>query len=115
MHYGLYYCSKCDFATHLDCAMENKENINLQKFKDEDEVSELNESVDSTTYNVKKFIMREDGTEIATEIEHFSHGHDLKLIDDVLNNQKCDGCVRAILPPFYRCVKCSFFLHKSCA
>ncbi|KAK7853884.1 hypothetical protein CFP56_034184 [Quercus suber] len=113
-HYGLYYCSRCDFATHLDCAMQNKENINLQEFKDEDEVSELNESVDSTTYKVK-FNMREDGTKIATEIKHFSHEHDLKLIDEVLNNQKCDGCVRAIFPPFYSCVKCSFFLHESCA
>ena len=44
--YGLYYCSRCDFAAHLDCAMGNKEDINLQEFKDEDEVSELNESID---------------------------------------------------------------------
>ena len=75
--------------------MESKENINLQKFRDEDEVSELNELVDPTTYKVKKFNMREDGTEIATRIKHFSHEHDLKLIDEVLNNQKCDGCIRA--------------------
>ena len=39
--------------------------------------------------------MREDGTKIATEIKHFSHEHDLKLTDEVLNNQKCDGCIRA--------------------
>ena len=39
--------------------------------------------------------MREDGTKIAIEIKHFSHEHDLKLIDEVLNNQKCDGCIRA--------------------
>ena len=39
--------------------------------------------------------MREDGTKIATEIKHFSHEHDLKLIDEVLNNQKCDGCITA--------------------
>ncbi|XP_030935787.1 uncharacterized protein LOC115960922 [Quercus lobata] len=114
-HYGLYYCSKCDFVAHLDCAMENKENINLQEFTNEDEVSELNESVDSTTYKVKKFNMREDGTKIATKIKHFNHEHDLKLTNEILNNQKCDGCVRAILPPFYSCVKCNFFLHESCA
>ena len=59
--------------------------------------------------------MREDGTKIATKIKHFSREHDLKLIDEVLNNQKCDGCVRAILPPFYSCIKCSFFLHESYA
>ena len=59
--------------------------------------------------------MREDGTKIATKIKHFSREHDLKLTDEVLSNQKCDGCVRAILPPFYSCIKCSFFLHESYA
>ena len=39
--------------------------------------------------------MREDGTKIATKIKHFSHEHDLKLIDEVLNHQKCNGCIRA--------------------
>ena len=93
--------------------MENKENINLQEFKDEDEASELNELVDST-YKVKKYNMREGGIQIATEIKHFSHEHDLTLTEQLLKTQKCDGCVRAIVPPFYSCVKCSFFLHESC-
>jgi hypothetical protein len=48
------------------------------------------------------------------EIEHFTHEHDLKLTDEIQNNEKCDGCALAILPPFYSCGKCSFFLHKSC-
>ena len=114
--YGLYYCSKCDFVAHLDCSIfkENREDIDLQKFEDEDEVPELDESVDLVTYKVNKFNMGEDETQIAIEIKHFSHEHDLILTDEVLNNQKCDGCVRDILPPFYSCVKCSFFLHKSC-
>ena len=103
--YGLYYCSKCDFVAHLDCAMRNKEDINLQEFKDVDEVLELNESVDSTTYEVKKSNMK-DETQIVEEIKHISHKHDLKLTNEVPNNQICDGCVRAILPPFYSCVKC---------
>ncbi|XP_030958351.1 uncharacterized protein LOC115980215, partial [Quercus lobata] len=116
--YGLYYCSICDFVAHLNCALlsENKEDINLLEFKVEDEVPQLNESIDSVTYKVNKFNTREDGTQIAAEIEHFSHEHVLKLTDDeVLNNQKCYACVRAILPPFYSCVNCSFFLHESCA
>ncbi|XP_065619601.1 uncharacterized protein LOC136063328 [Quercus suber] len=50
-----------------------------------------------------------------TEIAHFSHKHDLNLTDKVQNSQKCNGCSRAIVPPFYSCAKCSFFLHKSCA
>ena len=57
----------------------------------------------------------EDRTEIATEIEHFNHKYDLKLTDEVLNNQKCNGCSRALLSPFYSCFQCSFFLHISCA
>uniref|UniRef100_A0A7N2L4J2 DC1 domain-containing protein n=1 Tax=Quercus lobata TaxID=97700 RepID=A0A7N2L4J2_QUELO len=114
-HYGLYYCSRCDFAAHLDCAMGNKENINLQEFQDEDEVSEHDELVDSATYEVKKFNVGKDGIQIAAELKHFSHDHDLKLTDEVMSNQKCDGCVRDIFPPFYSCVKCSFFLHDSCA
>ena len=37
-HYGFYYCSRCDFVTHLNCAMDrrNKEDTNLQEFKDVD-------------------------------------------------------------------------------
>ncbi|KAL4636754.1 hypothetical protein ACB092_03G031600 [Castanea dentata] len=118
--YGLYYCSKCDFVAHLNCAIDerNREDINLLKLKDgENEDEELDQSVESAAaYKVKKIKVGEDGTEIATEIEHFSHEHDLKLIDEeVHNNEKCDGCVRAISPPFYSCAKCSFFFHKSCA
>ena len=114
---GLYHCSRCNFIAHLNCAIDskNKENINLKEFKYEDEVLEPNESVDLVTYKVKKFNMKEDGTQIVEEIKHISHKHDLKLTNEVPNNQICDGCVRAILPPFYSCVKCRFFLHESCA
>uniref|UniRef100_A0A2N9EEA5 Phorbol-ester/DAG-type domain-containing protein n=1 Tax=Fagus sylvatica TaxID=28930 RepID=A0A2N9EEA5_FAGSY len=101
--YGLYYCLICDFVAHLDCAMaeRNREELKDEEFENED--SELDESVDLETYKVKKIILGEDGTEIATEIEHFTHEHDLKLTDEVLNHEKCDGCARAILPPFYSC------------
>ena len=114
-HYGRYYCSKCDFVAHLDCAMDfrNREDINLLEFKDEEE---LNEFVDLASFKVKKSIVGEDGTQQAIEIIHFSHEHDLQLTYKVLNDEKCDGCVQAILlPPFYRCVECHFFLHESCA
>ena len=53
---------------------------------------ELDESVDLATYKVKKINVGKDGTEIATEIKHFNHEHDLKLIYEVQNNGKCDGC-----------------------
>ena len=118
-NYGFYYCSKCDLIAHLDCAADYiyRENINLQELKEkENEDLELNQSINSATYKVINIKLREDVTEIATEIQHFSHEHELKLSDDeVLNNEKCNGCVRAIFPPFYSCVNCSFFLHESCA
>ena len=80
--------------------------------KNED--SELDGSIDSTSYIVKNMNVGEDGIQIATEIKHFSHENDLKLIDEVENNKKCDGCLQTILPPCYNCVECNFFLHKSC-
>ena len=126
-NYGLYYCSRCDFATHLDCAMSrgNMEDINLLELKEEESAeskamletvgSKLDQSVDSEICKVIKTTVGEDGTEIATKIKYFSHEHDLKLTDEVPNNKICDGCVRAILTPsFYSCVDCSFFLHISC-
>ncbi|KAL4637155.1 hypothetical protein ACB092_03G060000 [Castanea dentata] len=126
-NYGLYYCSRCDFAAHLDCAIDrrNMEDINLLELKEEESAeskamlenvdSKLDQSVDSEICKVIKSTVGEDGTEIATEIKHFSHVHNLKLTDEVPNNKICDGCVRAILPPsFYSCVDCSFFLHISC-
>ena len=62
-----------------------------------------------------KSTVGEDGTEIATEIKHFSHVHDLKLTDEIPNNTKCNGCVQSIPSPFYSCTPCNFFLHKSCS
>ena len=91
--YGLYYCSRCNFVAHLDCAIaeENREVIDLSKFEDED--SEVDEFIDSAApYEVKKFNVGEDKTQIDTEIAHFSHKHDLNLTDEVQNSQKCNGC-----------------------
>ena len=116
-NYGLYYCYKCEFVAHLHCAMDigNMEDINLLELQDdENEDLELDQFVYLATYKVKKTTVGEDGIEIATEIEYFSHEHDLKYTYEILNNEKCNGCVQAILPPFYSCAKCSFFLHKSC-
>ena len=122
-NYGNYHCSSCNFVAHLDCAKRNEDTE--QKLKDEESTEsktalanedlEINESTDMVAYKVKTTNMGEDGIEIATEIEHFSHEHDLKLIDEVHYNEKCDGCMKDILSPFYSCEKCCFFLHKSCA
>jgi hypothetical protein len=124
----VYYCSKCNFVAHLDCATREgyTDETFMLEFKDkqplesstgmlQNEDSKLDESMDSLAYVVKKMKIGEDKIEIDEEIIHFSHQHDLKLIDDqLLNNKKCDGCRHPILPPFYSCAQCSFFLHKSC-
>ncbi|XP_050277449.1 uncharacterized protein LOC126719015 isoform X2 [Quercus robur] len=95
----LYYCSRCDFAAHLYCAMlpHNREFINLEELKEEQstesksEDPELHQSFDSEICKVIKTTVGEDGTQIATEIKHFSHVHDLKLTDEIPNNTKCNG------------------------
>ncbi|XP_065618724.1 uncharacterized protein LOC112022668 isoform X1 [Quercus suber] len=95
-NYGSYYCSSCDYVVHLDCAM--------------DEVGrELKfEPIKSTTRVGK------DKIGMPLKVKHFSHEHDLKLTDECENYEICDGCIRPIFPPFYKCAQCSFFLHKSC-
>ena len=51
----------------------------LELKDEENEDAELDQSVESVAaYKVKNIKVGEDGTEIATEIEHFSHEHDLK-------------------------------------
>ena len=64
----------------------------LELKEEENEESELDQSVDSAAYKVKNIKVGEDEIEIATEIQYFSHEHDLKLSDDdVLNNENATG------------------------
>jgi hypothetical protein len=70
----------------------------------------LDESIDSLLYVVNKSKLGEDKVEIAVEVKHFSHEHDLQLEND----EKCDGCMWPIHPPFYTYTPYRFFLHKSC-
>ncbi|XP_059436024.1 uncharacterized protein LOC132168944 [Corylus avellana] len=108
----VYYCSKCNFVAHLDCA--TREGY-TEEIKNED--PELDESIDSLAYVVSKIKIGGNNIEIAEEIKHLSHVHDLKLTEDqLLNNEKCDGCMHPIFPDssFYSCAQCRFFLHKTC-
>ncbi|XP_075635969.1 uncharacterized protein LOC142608143 [Castanea sativa] len=102
-NYGIYYCSSCDYAAHLDCAMHKDGRELIFNWKSKDE-----EPIESSTK------VGEDKIEIPIKIKHFSHVHDLKLTDQLENYEICDGCIRSIFPPFYKCAQCSFFLHKSC-
>ncbi|XP_040998190.1 uncharacterized protein LOC121244236 [Juglans microcarpa x Juglans regia] len=127
-NYAIYYCSSCDFVAHLHCATSKAERDDqtlLQNFEDKEfcesskpilECEDIgtDESIGSSTFIVKMIKVGVDGIEIATKIKHFSHEHDLELIDKHGINEKCEGCVRSIFPPFYTCAQCGFFLHKSC-
>lgn len=59
--------------------------------------------------------MGEEGIEIAIEIKHFSHQRELTFTHELKKSNKCDGCQRPILTPFYNCTQCRFVLHKFCA
>ncbi|KAK7824324.1 hypothetical protein CFP56_034572, partial [Quercus suber] len=87
------------------------EYINLQELVEE----QLHQSIDSATYKVKKFIVGEDRTKIATKIKHFSHKHVLKLTDEIPNNPKCNGITQnkttpthpqLLEPFFFLCILC---------
>jgi hypothetical protein len=130
----VYLCAICPFLVHLQCSsypllpkqirhghppkLPNSlqdtfpiESTSMLSCEDPG----LDESIDSLTYVVKKSKMGDDNIEIAVEIKHFSHEHDMNLIDEELEKQeKCDGCLWPIEPPFYTCTQCRFFLHKSC-
>ncbi|KAG2685364.1 hypothetical protein I3760_10G122100 [Carya illinoinensis] len=124
-NYRVYYCSNCDFVAHLNCAVDerNRDETFERELQDKDpfesaivrQSSNLDEYTDALPYFVKKIKLGEDKTEIAVEIKHFSHEHDLELTEEFEANEKCDACVRHIFPPFYSCAQCRFFLHKSCA
>ncbi|KAF5454028.1 hypothetical protein F2P56_023726 [Juglans regia] len=122
--YGVYYCPSCDFVAHLHCATskEDRDETFVPKSKDEESIESSSsiedlgpdESIDSLAFVVKKIKLGVEGSEIAEEIKHFSHEHDLKLTNKVGINKKCNACMRSIFPPFYNCTQCGFFLHKAC-
>ncbi|KAE8717998.1 putative Cysteine/Histidine-rich C1 domain family protein [Hibiscus syriacus] len=51
---------------------------------------------------------------INTEINHFSHQHNLVLSDQVTDQRYCDGCTGLTTTSSYG-FDCDFFLHESCA
>jgi hypothetical protein len=106
--YMFYYCSTCHYVNHLQCATN-------KLLLDETLAPEFEDTELGPPYVFLKSIVGEDKIEKAVEIKHFSHEHDLELIDEQLENkEKCDACVSPISLPFYSCAQCRFFLHKSC-
>jgi len=106
--YMFYYCSTCHYVNHLQCATN-------KLLLDETLAPEFEDTELGPPYVFLKSIVGEDKIEKAVEIKHFSHEHDLELMDEQPENkEKCDACVSPISLPFYSCAQCRFFLHKSC-
>ncbi|XP_007029172.2 PREDICTED: uncharacterized protein LOC18599231 isoform X1 [Theobroma cacao] len=111
--YGSYYCpdSECNYIAHVNCATDRS--IWDPKFN-EDERSE-GESINWITDVIQTKCLK--GDEIATEIKHAFHDHNLTrtFSGEVKDDINCDGCMRPISTAFYGCEQCRFFLHRNCA
>ncbi|OMO93959.1 Zinc finger, PHD-type [Corchorus olitorius] len=121
--YGSYSCLHCHFIVHVNCVLKYRswyEEIDPEKYKDGNLITDSDDtSMESSMIVLKK---NEDGE--ATEIQHFSHLHNLIMLssdDHSINNKYCDGCTLSIslsYDPFhYYCSQsqCNFVLHKTCA
>ncbi|MFQ6646853.1 hypothetical protein Gotur_020364 [Gossypium turneri] len=98
--HGSYFCSKCNFIVHVNCATKNP----LRYYEvDSIETMDSEEPVD----------LREIVT--ATWIKHSWHQHILTLSGDIEDFKQCDGCLLPIVTSYYCCSQCDFFLHKTCA
>ncbi|XP_075673874.1 uncharacterized protein LOC142643218 [Castanea sativa] len=128
-NYGLYYCSRCDFAAHLHCAMSggNREDINLLEFKEEEsaESKAMLENEDSKLhqficnglyYKCSKcyfYVADFHCSLISNTLTHACHKHPLYL--SITNyEQKCSICGSENYRVF-RCTTCEFVLDFKCA
>jgi hypothetical protein len=112
--YAVYYCCKCDYIAHLNCAYRVKDSSSTIE-------STANNFVDSATgliRLVEGINLAEDERVGPREITHFNHPqHNLFLIDEkLMEDKRCEACMQFIIfVPFYGCVQCNYFLHNRCA
>ncbi|XP_038698091.1 uncharacterized protein LOC119995660 [Tripterygium wilfordii] len=112
--YGSYYCPECNFAVHVNCAIRNIDRHNIFVHEDHTEPAMLPAKwVDPITCVIKEIKIGED--KIAAEIKHFSHEHNLVLINDVKVQKQSHACMLPISSTGYICADCDFLLHKTCA
>ncbi|XP_038690428.1 uncharacterized protein LOC119989151 [Tripterygium wilfordii] len=96
--FACYSCQSCSCVVHANCALDNVQKMR-QKFW------------------AKGIVTVEDKL-LEQEIEHFSHPHHKLFLvqhDDHEIKTKCDGCMRLISHPFYKCLECDFSLHATCS
>jgi hypothetical protein len=94
--YGVYYCPDCDFVAHVNCSREYGDSATGTGGENEEEQSV---TVDDQFMEPSFRVVREikHGEErIIEEIKHWSHQHNLILIDKVDDDLKCDGCMLPI-------------------
>jgi hypothetical protein len=113
--YSAYYCQKCGYISHLNCAHWVQENSSV-----------TTESVASNSVGYESHLVHlVEGIDILgderagpLEINHFSHPqHNLILSDEKpVDVKRCEACIQYIIStPFYGCAQCNFFLHYRCA
>ncbi|TYG35762.1 hypothetical protein ES288_D13G008800v1 [Gossypium darwinii] len=109
--YGSYFCADCNVIFHVNCALKEKEWYCIVSQENEDDKSH-----DIPVNSITKVLETNDAGE-ATVIEHCEHKHYLMLSDKMREHgyKCCDACLLLISAKFYHCLRCDFFLHKSCA
>ncbi|KAL9336232.1 hypothetical protein Peur_070720 [Populus x canadensis] len=112
--YGVYYCPDCDFVAHVKCSREYGDSATeiVEENEEEQSVTADDQFMEPSFRVVREIKHGEE--RIIEEIEHFSHQHNLILIDKVDDDLKCDACMLPISTPFYSCASCNFFLDKTC-
>ncbi|KAL1079855.1 hypothetical protein V6Z11_D10G247400 [Gossypium hirsutum] len=113
MESGSYYCSKCKFIIHVNCALQDARWYYKIESKDKVNAMSAVGALDPSFVVIKTIKIGEEIIDV--EIKHFSHQHNLVLSDEVKDRRYCDGCSQLILTSFYGCLDCDFFLHKYCA
>ncbi|XVE62712.1 hypothetical protein DITRI_Ditri06bG0141700 [Diplodiscus trichospermus] len=93
----VYYCNKCSFVAHIECALKNK-------FVDV--------KLDGTKLMEQKEI---NGNNL--EIDRFDHKHSLTFYEVIEQNESmlCEACCLKISGQVYACKRCKYYLHKTCA
>ncbi|XP_022746847.1 uncharacterized protein LOC111296685 [Durio zibethinus] len=110
--HGGYYCSDCNYISHVNCAIEDYNWYEIDE-SERDENLEENSAL-LLPYSIVK--ETKDGENVvAAEIKHFTHEHNLVLSNDIKDDKCCDGCVLTIFTSYYYCPQCDFCLHKGCA
>ncbi|XVE61175.1 hypothetical protein DITRI_Ditri06bG0018500 [Diplodiscus trichospermus] len=91
----VYYCNKCSFVTHIECA--------------------LNKLVDAKLDHMK--LMKRKETNLKNlKIDHFDHEHSLTFYEVIEQNERllCKACCLKISGQAYACKLCEYYLHKTC-